>query len=179
MAGFDFVSEADEHFEADSQVELVAQLSAAAAEVDDDVAEVLGIDGGDVAVPGAADIVSRRDRSRGIKSPAWAATISRNFSRPAPEEIAFSSRLRAAATVDSRLARTSNSAPSSSVTSIKSAGPFALQRVDRFVDFDGVAGHAAERLIHVGQQGGGLHAHALADVDHRLGQRAGIGRATS
>ena len=102
LAGFDFVAEADEHFEADGEVELVAQLSAAAAEVDDDVAEALGIDGGDVTTQGLPISWAGAIGRGASRSPAWAATISRNFSRPAPRRNRFLSRLRAAATVDSR-----------------------------------------------------------------------------
>jgi len=50
----------------------------------------------------------------------------------------------------------------------------ALEDFDGFDNFIGVAGHAAERLVHGGEQGDALFAHAASGVDHDFGKADGI-----
>src|ERR1700676_1855045 len=50
----------------------------------------------------------------------------------------------------------------------------AAEYVDAFGDFIGVSGHAAERLVHVGDESDNFFAHAPASFDHEVRQLRGI-----
>ncbi len=49
-----------------------------------------------------------------------------------------------------------------------------MQCLDSFLDFQGIAHGIAQRLIHVGNHGGNLPAHALADLDHQARKLFGL-----
>ena len=67
-------------------------------------------------------------------------------------------------------ARASISLARARVTALTSRGPSPLERLDRFVDLEGVADGTAERMIHAGQQSHRFYSGVVADLDHRLGQ---------
>ncbi len=62
--------------------------------------------------------------------------------------------------LDAQLAEVTGSAPA--------------EDLDAFRNFDGMAGGAAQRLIHVGDQGHGFLPHALAGLHHDFGQADGV-----
>ena len=67
---------------------------------------------------------------------------------------------------------TNNSAASSIVNFLQVVRPTALQSVDRFLHFNRVADHSAQRLIHVREQRRSLHSASLASFDKRPRQSA-------
>ena len=81
--------------------------------------------------------------------------------------------------VDGRRGPTSASISRASATrEVDHVGrPAAGQHLDRLGHLEGVAGRAAERHVHLGEQRGGAHAVGGAQPDHRLGE--GRGRCAS
>ena len=107
-------------------------------------------------------------------SPPCSSTICRNFSSALPDEINCALCCFPSATVFETPPRCSIHPASSRHSSRKSSGPPPRNTSHDLDDFQRVADHVAQWLIHIGDQRDDLLAHPLPGFDHQFGEEGRV-----